>query len=461
MVMFAVFCVSVQNAVVTLSEGSQVALSASYPFIAVSVALFVGGIVYFIRHRAIHMQKKLEDSHEFLSTMMDSIPTPIFVKNSKHQWIAGNKAFWRLLGKPPEMMRGKSDYDVFPKEQADIFWEMDEKVLMSQEMSVNVELLRSPEGEDRLISTKKVSIKLENGEPGLVGIIEDITDIRRNQEELKAHRDNLQQMVELQTRDIVAAKEKAEASNQAKSEFLSNMSHELRTPMHAILNYSQLGRKRLGAEGDGTLSKYLHNIEISGNRLLGLLNNLLDLSKLEAGKLTLHLKPGNLHHTLEQSLIELDSLLDEKGLKFEIKNEVLAERAVAVYDHKRMVQVFVNMISNAIKFASEQSTITLQYSMGTITEGEKAGSKALQCSIHNSGVSIPDHELLNIFEKFTQSTATKTGAGGTGLGLSICREILAAQAGVIWAERGVENGARFHFMLPCGQPDDHEQVVTV
>lgn len=253
---------------------------------------------------------------------------------------------------------------------------------------------------------------------------------------------HMMQNLSVSQNQMLAAKEKAEAANQAKTEFLSNMSHELRTPMHAILNYADLGLKKLGEAGDEKLQKYFFNIQQSGERLLRLLNSLLDLSKLEAGKMLMHVADKDLCGIVKRALMELDSLLQAKQLKTSLESEVAIPRAWV--DEERMMQVLVNLLSNAIKFSPEQATITIQ--IGLEIDSNNLAYWVIR--IADDGVGVPKAELESIFEKFTQSSVTNTGAGGTGLGLPICREIVEAHYGKIWAEQRPGGGSVFIVRLP-------------
>ncbi|MBX9977530.1 MAG: hypothetical protein K2X98_04725 [Alphaproteobacteria bacterium] len=254
----------------------------------------------------------------------------------------------------------------------------------------------------------------------------------------------------LEEHDLKKAILKAEESNVAKSEFLANMSHELRTPMHAILNYTGMGLKRTivlaeNSPPDEKLSKFLTNIQISAHRLLGLLNDLLDLSKLEAGKMDFQLEEMSLHQAMDHSLTEVDSLLQEKGIKVAFDGLSTVNIHHVFYDKTRLIQVFVNVLSNAIKFSPEQSTIYIDYSV----QEDREKKSYLHCAVRDQGSGIPKGEENKIFDKFIQSNKTKTGAGGTGLGLSICKEIMVAHDGDIWARsRPSGKGAEFIIALP-------------
>ena len=255
--------------------------------------------------------------------------------------------------------------------------------------------------------------------------------------ELNSERTRLQ----LVNIELNAAKEQADQANQAKTSLLMNISHEFRTPMHAILNYTNMGLKKLESEPD-KLNKYLLNIKHSGLRLLELLNALLDLAKLESGKFELRPARGDIMLIIRQSQAELGSLFETKQLELVV--ECRSKDPCAFFDSQRLMQVFINLFSNAIKFSPRESTIQV-----IISDSDLAGRRAaLHCTVSDSGVGIPEAELETIFEKFRQSSKTDTGAGGSGLGLAICREIIHLHGGNIWAAAAPSGGAAIHFVIP-------------
>jgi len=257
-------------------------------------------------------------------------------------------------------------------------------------------------------------------------------------------------------RELLVAKQEAEASNIAKTEFLANMSHELRTPMHAMLSYSQLGMSKL-ADADDKIYKYFNNINVSGSRLLNLLNNLLDLSKLEAGKMDFTFSNADILRCINQVKDELSSLLHEKGIVLEVN--VKTKNTMLVLDFEKIVQVFINITSNAIKFSPENSTVTITLS-DSKTSYNGHEQPAVLVAIQDQGIGIPEDELKLIFDKFTQSSKTNKGSGGTGLGLSIAVSILKAHHGTIWAENMQGKGAVIKFLLPVSHNAGDDEVKT-
>jgi signal transduction histidine kinase len=261
--------------------------------------------------------------------------------------------------------------------------------------------------------------------------------LRATSAALNAERTRLQRM----NAELAAAKEQADQANQAKTSLLMNMSHEFRTPMHAILNYTSMGLKKLPASESEKLKKYLTNIQISGLRLLELLNALLDLARLESGKLELKLGRGDMVHVIRQSQAELGSLFENKQLDFRI--DCRSRDPSGVFDKERLMQVFINLLSNAIKFSPKGSVIDVSVSDGVLPEQ----GPAFHCVVSDNGLGIPKAELETIFLKFEQSSKT-SGAGGSGLGLAICREIVHLHRGAIWAAKAPSGGAAIHLLIP-------------
>ncbi len=262
-----------------------------------------------------------------------------------------------------------------------------------------------------------------------------LEEVRTKQE--KEYQQRLENEVITRTNEAVQAKVKAEKANQAKSEFLANMSHELRTPMHGILSFSKFGLDRIGKIDNKKIYQYFFDIKMCGERLLLLLNGLLDLSKLEQKRVEYKFENMSLESIVKAVISEFSGLALDKNITITYKND--ARDDSVFIDAERIRQVVGNLLFNAIKFSNPGQDVEVRIK-------EEGGG--LDCAIVDYGVGIPDDELISIFDPFVQSTITKNGAGGTGLGLSIARNIIQDHQGRIWAEPSLKQGAVFHFFLP-------------
>jgi len=247
-------------------------------------------------------------------------------------------------------------------------------------------------------------------------------------------------------REIENKGRELEIASKHKSEFLANMSHELRTPLNAILGYTELILDKIYGDVPENIQEVLERVETNGRHLLGLINNVLDLSKIEAGQLTLSISDYSMKEVVETVVTAVESLAAEKNL--ELKVAVSAEMAYGKGDEQRLSQVFLNLVGNAIKFTE----------VGGVKVEVAAANDNFLVSVADTGPGLSEADQQMIFEEFHQADGSSTREkGGTGLGLAISKRIVEMHGGRIWVESSLGQGSTFWFTVPVRVERQREQ----
>jgi len=385
-------------------------------------------------------------SEHFLNNIVENIPDMIFVKDAATlRFVRFNKAGEQLLGYPREAFIGKDVHDMFPKDEADFYALKDRAVLESRRaVDIPEEPVHTRHGV-RLLHTIKIPILDVRGEPlFLLGISRDITEQKRADEELRHHREHLEDMIHDRTAELVVAKEQADAANQAKSDFLANMSHEIRTPMNAILGMSHLA---LQSGLDPRQLHYVQRVHGAAESLLVIINDILDFSKIEAGKLDIEAIPFDLGNVMD-SLANLVGLsAEEKGLEL-LFAEPPQLPTDLIGDPSRLGQVLLNLGYNAVKFTERGEVI-----VGIDVVERTAVSVQLRFEVRDTGIGMTPAQQHRLFQPFSQADAsTSRRYGGTGLGLAISSQLVRLMGGQIEVESTHGVGSRFHFCLRFDLP---------
>ena len=357
---------------------------------------------------------------EELSILLSTIPALVYFKDTNLKYILVNKSFERFVNLPFFGIQGKMVEELIPEYKTNNYAEMELEVIHSGLPLYNIEESIEKDGKEIWLTTNLAPYRDNEGEIiGLVGISWDIT-FRKNYEN-----------------ELQEAKEQAEEGTRAKSEFLANMSHEIRTPMNGIIGMAEILKQAdLGEQEEENL-----DILISSTRsLLSLVNDILDISKIEAGKIELEIEDFDIRRTLKdiENIIYIKA--EEKALDYKtFINPNVPEFLSG--DPSRLKQIFLNLVNNAVKF-----TMKGQVHVFIDIVDENNDRVKIKFKVHDSGIGISEEGKKHLFQLFSQvDNSTTKNYGGTGLGLSIAKQLVILMKGEIGMESEQDKGSMFWF----------------
>jgi len=453
-------------------------------------------------------EEALAAERSLLRALVDHLPDAIYVKDEACRKTLANPADVRKMGASSEAEAlGKTDFDFFPHDLATAFYADDQSVIQSGRPILNrEEMIALPDGTRGWQLTSKVPVRNNAGQVvSLVGIGHDITEHKRADEELQTYREHLEELVEERTaelqneitvrkraeQELQHAKELAEQANQAKSEFLANMSHDLRTPLNAVLGYAQIFQE------DENLTERQRNglatIKSSGEHLLTLINDILDLARIEAGRMELQPTELRLRHVLQEIADMIQVRAYQKGIAFASEIDPELPEGVCT-DETRLRQVLLNLLGNAVKF-TDQGSVTLRVSSRQLAVGSEQSAvgseqsavsreqraedgkrktdktEALETAhcplptayltfeVEDTGIGIAEHDVAKIFEAFQQVGEKSQALGGAGLGLAISRRLVRMMGGELQVTSRAGQGSTFWFDVALPVVHDLKMVI--
>jgi len=383
-------------------------------------------------------KQEAEQSASFIRAIFDNLEDRFYYKDRNSRILGGNKAWLKATGvSSVDELAGKTDIDLYPKIGQQLF-DNEQRQMANDEVMRARERHVLPDESVIYLESVKCPMKNEAGEViGVAGISRDVTAQVENEER------------------ITNAQKEAEDANKAKSSFLAMMSHEIRTPMNGVIGASSL---MMGTELNEEQEEFVHTIQVSGENLMTIINDILDYSKIEAEKIELEAVPFSPRECIENAF----DLFVQAAAKKNIELLYYVEPNVPaglVGDPTRIRQIVVNLLGNAVKFTDE-GEVNLHVSL--LSLDEKTRDCKLQFSIHDTGIGISEEAQKKLFQSFTQADTSSTRKyGGTGLGLAISRKLTELMGGKVWIKSEKGKGSTFHFTADLMVAESFQQPKTL
>lgn len=379
-----------------------------------------------------HVRKPISDAERRLGELLESAPDAILELDNQGRIVLLNRMAELLFGYTREELLGRSVEALVPEalrqaHKRHRIQYLNQPVTRPMGSGLKLEARRK-DGSHFPVEISLSPVRSGTGSH-VTTIIRDITERRQMEDQLRAVQEKYIHELELRNRE-------AEQANKLKTEFLSNMSHELRSPLHTVLGFAEL----LAEETAGPLSekqkRFLTHIQNDSRHLLDIINDLLDLSKIEAGRLELQQEAFDIVPVMEDALSSVRPRATAKSV--ELRTDISVSVAV-VADRLRLKQILHNLLSNAVKFTPDG---------GKVRVDAAPRDRFAEISVSDTGIGISEDQHRAIFDKFYQVRSATKGGGGTGLGLAITKGLIEQHGGRIWLKSEPGNGSCFTFTIP-------------
>jgi PAS domain S-box-containing protein len=386
---------------------------------------------------ALEVRKELDESRNLLQTVIDASATPVYAFDRQGRVLLMNAAGARVMGLPRRDVPGQARDLRWTGAQAVAQEASDARVLDTGQTVYVEETIGEGPDERTFLSVKFPLHDLDGRIYAVGGVSTDITELRVAQREIFVANARLEQTVAERTQELVVARDRAEQADRAKTAFLSTVSHELRTPLNSIIGFTEILLRELSGPLGEEQRRQLTIVQDSSRVLLDLINEILDLSRIEAGRMQFTIEPFDLAEVLTRRVEALASQADAKGLA--LRCDVAPDLGTMTSDPKRVAQVVANLLSNAVKFTEQ----------GGVELSARPDGDAVRIEVRDTGPGIAPEDFEHLFKPFMQVGDTRRHhREGTGLGLAISRHLARALGGDIAIESELGRGTRFIVSLP-------------
>jgi PAS domain S-box-containing protein len=378
------------------------------------------------------IESELQAQRDFAQQILTHMGQGVTMVDADSRFLYVNPAYAQMLGYNQEEVVGKTPFDFVHPDDLIILEEARNRRKVGENSVYEIGL----QGKDGRVVPVLITgtPRQQEGRPvGSIAVITDLTERKQLEETLRQARDQ------------------ALEASRLKSEFLANMSHEIRTPLNGVIGMTELLSE---TALDDDQQEFVDIIKTSGNALLEIINDVLDFSKISAGKLDLEYQPFNLRETVEEALDILAPKAVQKGLELAFM-KAHGIPSTIMGDVMRLRQILVNLLSNAVKFTEKGEVVV------SVSKVEQDGrSDQLHFSVRDTGIGIPAESLNGLFQSFTQVDASTTRKyGGTGLGLTISKKLCERMGGTMWVESTVGEGSTFHFTIDLEIPPNYQTAI--